>query len=523
MKVDVTTVGSFQKQLQITVPAQRVKGELDQAFRRLSRQVRLPGFRPGKAPRRILEARFGAQVKSEVANDLIQATYTSAVVDEGLEPVGRPSLAETGDLIGGQDFVFTVTVDVRPHITLEKYTGVDVVYPKVEVSDDEVAVAVRARLEGQARLVAVEGRGVQAGDMALVELVAKDGDDELAREQGTMIRTAGDPYYPGIEDFLSGMAVGEQKSGEITFGDDARTEAVAGRTLAVDVTVHSIQASEVPELDDAIAEELGYDGGADGMRAAVRAQMQEQRDALARNQARANLLESLIEANSFDVPDGMIDESLNMLMEELKAQESYRSGRDPRTISFSDAQVADLRVRASFASKAGLILEYVSETEDIVVTDADLDGKYQELADSRGQTVEAVKGWFSSDEAVSELKDRLLEEKTLEWLLERAVLVDPPEPTEAPEEAAAEPEPAAEATPEPAARAAPEPAAEAAPEPAAEPSAGADLSVLGGAIGKLKKALATGEHDAHIDELIAAEEAGKARKGALEALRSRQS
>jgi hypothetical protein len=175
-----------------------------------------------------------------------------------------------------------------------------------------------------------------------------------------------------------------------------------------------------------------------------------------------------------------------------------------------ESQMADLRNRAAFASKAGLILDYVNKTEGISVSDSDIEEKYQQLADQRGQTVEAVKGYFEKDGAVEELRDRILEEKTLEWLLERSNLVDAPAETEAAPEA-----------PKKAKKAKKAKTKEAAP---AEPATadGADLSILSLSVGKLKAALESGDHDGHLDALEAAENEGKARKGALAAIAARR-
>lgn len=521
MKVDVTTEG-FQKKLTFVVPAERVRGELDQAFRKLSRTVRLQGFRPGKAPRRVLEARFGPQVRADVANNLIQAYWMQALSTQDIEPVGSPRLEHVDDLDGSNDFQFTIRVEVRPEIELQQYTGVEVPYPEAKVTDEELDAAIRARLEGQARLVEVTDRPVEKGDLVLVELVAGPEDAPVAQEQGTALRTDGDPYYPGVEPLVIGLSVGDERTGEVTFGDDARIEEVRGRTLPVRVKVLGIQASRVPELDDAIAEELGYEGGAEGMRTALRAQMQQARDELSRNQARANMLEKLIELNPFEVPAGMVDQSLKMLTDELRMQEAYRTGRDPQSIGFSDATMTDLRARARFAAKAGLILEAVARREKIEVTDADLEKRLQEFADLRGQTVEAIRGYFSTDEAQQELRDRILEEKTLEWLLEHSTLV-PASPAGAPnselarvaqdiveDNVARRQRKAAEKTAPPA-----ESAAEAAP-------SDVDTSVLDQPIGKLREALATGAYDAHLDALEAAEQAGKNRKGALDAIAARR-
>jgi trigger factor len=224
---------------------------------------------------------------------------------------------------------------------------------------------------------------------------------------------------------LLGMNTGDEKTESISFPEDCRTEAIAGKTTEVTVTIQSIQANEIPKLTAKLAKEMGYDG-IKNMKDTLRDEIAKGKDAFARNQARANLLQVIIDANDFDVPEGMIEQNLEMLLNELRLQEAYK-GNDPRGTNFSEAQLADLRVRAEFATKAGLVLEWVSEKQKLVVNDDDINAKYQELADMRGQTVEAVRGYFSNDEAIAELKDRLLEEKTLDWLLDESKLIDEPE------------------------------------------------------------------------------------------------
>ncbi len=437
MKVDVVTLGSFQKKLEFSVPALRVKEELDKAYRDLGLKARIAGFRKGKVPRKVLEAKFGPRVKQDVANTLIQEGYSAAVTDHQLEPVGRPQLQNTGEFQGEGEFNFTITVEVKPEVELQSYTGLEVVYPSVEITDADLDRLVKATLESRAKLSEVSDRAVAKGDLVIAELVVTSGDEEVAREVGTMIRTDGDPYYPGVETLLVGASLNEEKTGTVSFSDKARNAAVKGRELSVTAKVLGIQSLQVPELTDAVAAELGYEGGVDGMRTAIRLKTQTDREPMARNQARANLLQALIAANPFQVPDGMIDSHLQMLVEELRLQQAFRKG-DPRKLNFSPEQIADLRVRAEFAAKGGIILDQVSRKETLEVTDADIEAKYQEIADQREQSVEAIRGYFVKDGAVDELRARLLEEKTLDWLLERAKIVGAEAPAAAAEEAPVE-------------------------------------------------------------------------------------
>lgn len=235
------------------------------------------GFRPGKVPRKLLEQQYGPQVRSDVANSLIQKSYSDALATHSLEPVSQPRLERSGDIKGSVDFEFTIAIDVRPEVELAAYTGLDVVFPRVEVSDDEIDAAVAQRVAGQARLVEITDRSVESGDTVLTEVTVLDGDDEVAREPGTMIRTDGDDYYSGIEPLIIGLAVDGEAEGEISFADSAKAAGVAGRTLTAKVKVLSVQAMQVPDLDDDVAAELGFEGGAAGMRGAMELQLQEDR------------------------------------------------------------------------------------------------------------------------------------------------------------------------------------------------------------------------------------------------------
>ena len=431
MQIELVAEGSYRRTLKVTAPAETVKKELDKAYRDLGKRARLRGFRPGKAPRKVLEARFGPQVVSDVASELIQRAYTDGLVQHALEPVSRPRVDRDEDPAPGQDFHFAISVEVKPEGALETYTGVDVVYPKAEVADDEVQRAVEARLQGARRLVEVTDRAVEAGDQVMVELRVKDGDDDVAYEPGTMVQTAGDAWYTGVESLIIGLEQDGSAEGEVTFAESARTESVKGKTLNAQVKVLSIQAYEIPDLTDEIAEELGFEGGAEGMTMAVRAELQSGRDEMARNQARANLLQAVIDSNTFDVPSGLVDQQLDVLLNELRMQQAYR-GVDPRQVNFSEAQIADLRIRSEFAVKGGLILEFVVREHGIEVVDEDVERKISELADQRGQSADAIRAYFDTDEAMDELKERLLEEKALDWLLEHANIVEPTEADEAP-------------------------------------------------------------------------------------------
>lgn len=417
MSVQVEQLSATQKRISITVPQAEVKKKVDDAFKRYAGKINLPGFRRGHIPRNIIESRFGKQIRSEVASDIMNFKFREAVVD--VEYLGQPEVESAADIADTADFTFAIKVQVKPSIVVSDYTGVKVDFPLAAVADDQVEAQVQARLAGAARLVAVEeDRAVELGDLVLTEIAVGD----RVYESGTMVNTRGDRFYPGVDALVLGLKKGQQATGSVSFGANVPAQDLRGQTQEARVTVHGIQVSRVPELSDAVASELGYEGGVEAMRAAIRMQEESAANEAARNQARVNLLQVLLGRHTIDVPPAMVDSHLQLLLEELRIQAAYR-GRDPRSLRYSEAQMADLRERAAFAARSSMLLDAVAKAEGIVITDDDLDAKYQEIADMRGQRKEAIKGYFAKDNAVEELRKRLSEERTLDWLLERAELV----------------------------------------------------------------------------------------------------
>lgn len=478
MEFQSEQVSAIKRKLSFSVPGQKVTAELNRAFSSLQKNMRLPGFRPGKTPRKVIEQRFGAKVRSDVASDLINKAFRQHAAE--LEFFGQPQIAERGDVKAGSDFNFAILLEVRPELELGPYTGVSVDFPEVNIPEDAVEANIQARLRGQSVLTEVTDRkDVQAGDKVLAEIEASADGEVVHSHPGTLIDTQGERYYTGLESELIGLKKGGKGKTlkGITFSESAQLDDLAGKTFDVKVKISGIQAMTTPELSDSVAEEMGYEGGAAGMRAAIQAQLEESANGQARNQARANLLQVLIDANAFDAPSGLVDQQLKALLEELRIQRAY-SGQDVRNWQPSDAEMADYRNRATFAAKASLILDHVSKAEKVTVSDAEIEAKYQEIADARGQRVEAIKGYFEKEGAIEDLRDRLLEEKTLDWLLERAELN-----TISAEDAAAKAAEKAEAAAPAAA-----PAAEAAPAeeaPAAE-AAAADEDLSGKTSAELK-------------------------------------
>ncbi len=456
MSYEVEQVDAITRRIRFSIPADRVNTELSQAYRQLAGRVRLPGFRRGKVPRRVLEMRFGKQIGAEVAGKLIQEGWEQ--VRPELEVLGQPGVEQDG-VTPGADFAFALVVEVKPSVELGEYRGIEVPFLDLDVPDAAIDQAVEQRLAGVARIVEItdDNHELADGDIAITELLLNDGDEEVVREAGTSVQLGAERYYPGVDALMVGMKRGDEKQGEVTIGDDTQLEQLAGRTLQATAKVISIQSSQAPEPSDEVAAELGFEGGLAGMRAALAQQIKEPMEEQARSMARSALLAKLVEAHEIEAPRVLVGKQLEMLVMERRVMHQYQGGK-PGTLDLGPEAMEQLRDRATFAVKAGLLLEAVAGVEDLTITEQDLEETYQRIADERGQRVEAIKGYLMQEEgAVDTLRSRLLEEKVLDWLFEQAKLVEPPpmpdltELAQAAEEApTGEPEAAEEPTEKPA-------------------------------------------------------------------------
>jgi trigger factor len=420
MNVETEQVSSTEKKLSFEIPSETVSAKLNSAYRDLQKTVRLPGFRQGKTPRKVLESRFGPRVRADVAHSLINDSFREAA--EEMEFFGEPQVEEAAEVTPGEAFAFSITIEVKPEITLSKVTGVEVEVEASTVDDHAVDHAIEHRLQSQASIAEVEeDRTLEETDMAMIEVEITIDDAVVHTHPGTVVNLAHDHYYGGIAPLLVGVKKGGEFTGEITFADDSQIPEIAGKTGQVKGKVTSIQAISTPELSDDVARELGYEGGMEGMKTTIREELEDQARKTAEGQAKSSLLEKLIELNPFDAPKGLVAHQMKTLEHELRMQALY-SGQDPRALQFGEEQLTQLQERATFAAKATLLLEAISEAESIKVEEADMEARYQDIADARGQQVEAVRALFQKEEAVRDLELRLLEEKTLDWLMENSTI-----------------------------------------------------------------------------------------------------
>ena len=357
MKSAVETLNPTRVKLTIEVPFEELKPSLDAAYRTIANQVAVPGFRKGKVPPRIIDQRFGrGVVLEEAVNDALPRLYLQAVQESDVRPLGQPQVdvTEVPDPTAGGDLKFTAEVDVRPQITLPDLDGVEVTVDDAEVDDAEVDERVQSLRERFGTLVGVD-RPIQPGDFITLDLVARDGEEEIDSVNGVSYEVGSGRMLEGMDDVLPGLSAGESTTFEAPLAGGER----AGQPAQITVTVQAVKERELPPLDDDFAQLASEFDTLEELRADLGSQagtMARYRQGI---QARERLLERLLESVDIPVPDGVIEAEVKQHLESEGREED-------------DEHRAEVQAEARKSLQAQLLLDAVVEAEQVSVGQQEL-------------------------------------------------------------------------------------------------------------------------------------------------------
>lgn len=421
MKVDVENISPVKKKLNIEIAPDSVLKEMDKAISDVAKKAKIPGFRPGKAPKAIVEKHYGEEVRSEVMNRLISDSYLKALQEHSLNPVDVPEIDNVSSLAKGSPLTFTATVEVRPNIVLGMYDGIEVKEKDITVSDEEVKETIDRLREMYAQLEVVEGRPLEKNDTAIIDFEGhREGKPiDGAKASDYMLAMGTNALIPGFEDQLTGMNRGETREITVTFPADYNKKDIAGKDAAFKVTLKEIKKKVLPELNDEFAKDIGGNKSVDELREGIRKDLEaRKRDELASAQ-REELLSKLVDAHSFDVPPGMVERELQAMARQ-QATRMARQGRDVKSFDIANFREEN-RALAEKRVRGLLILDAIAEKEKVEVAEQEISSALAMMARTSGQPVEAIKKYYASlDGGLDNLRSSLTQEKTLGLLLSRA-------------------------------------------------------------------------------------------------------
>lgn len=421
MKVQVEDVSSIEKRLSIEVESALVEKELTAAYSNLSRQVKVPGFRPGKIPRRILEQKFKSEVEADVVKRVQLLGFIDALKETNVAAVGDPSFSG-GKIEASKPFSYSARVEVKPVVSAKDYKGLDL--PKVEsgVTDDRVKEQLDRMLAQRTEVVTVAGRDtVQKGDLAVIDFDATKNGAAFPGNTGrdVTVEVVDGQLIEGNLPDLEGTKVGAKKELDYTFPADYRVEEIKGQVAHFVVTVKEIKEKKVPALDDAFAKEMGEES-AELLKARVRKDLEKAAKNRAEVDERDTLFRALIEKNPIEVPQAMVNRGVDFMLENALGG-LMRSGMDPNMLQLDWGKLREeLRPKAALEVRGQLLLEAVAKEEKLEATDAEVDERMQKLATDSGVNLDVVKKQYQSAEARESLKNRTKEEKVIAFLKQHA-------------------------------------------------------------------------------------------------------
>ena len=430
--------------LTVEVSAEEFEAAVEKAYRKQRGSIRVPGFRPGKAPRKIIENMYGSGVfYEEAVNEALPDAYSSAVKEQELEVVGYPEVELLS--VGKEGFSFKATVAVYPEVTLGQYKGVEAPKAEVSVTDEDVEGRVKEMADRNSRMVSVEDRAVAKGDVANIDFegfldgVPFDGGkgDSFDLEIGS------GQFVPGFEDQVAGMSISEEKDIDITFPEDYHAD-LAGKTVVFHVKVNAIKVKELPALDDEFAKDVSEFDTLDELKKDVREKMLAEREEAAKRAFEDAAMSKVAAGIQADIPDAMIEEQAKRFVDNFRMQLQSQGVPYEEYMKMTGMEeeklLADARVPAEGQVRMDLAIAAIVKAEGLEASDEDVEAEYNKMAAQYGMDVENVKKYL--DDAV--IKEQIVRAKAVELVAAAAVPVKPEEvKAEEPkaEEPAEEPKP----------------------------------------------------------------------------------
>jgi trigger factor len=413
-------------ELEIAITQDELAAAQERAFKKLAKNVRLPGFRPGKVPRKVFEQTYGSDaIESQALEDVVPELFAKAVREHALEPVDRPRM-ELLPAEADSPARFKATVTVRPEIVLGDYKGLEVTTIDPGITEQDVERSLLALARERATLVPVE-RAARIGDVVTVDYEGRiEGtpfDGGAAKGQVTELDEQ--RFIPGFASGIAGMTAGESRNVEAIFPADYQKEDLAGKTAVFAVTLHDVKELELPPLDDDFAKTVSDNQSAEDLRADVRRRLEAIAQSRSRRELGNRIVEKLIAAHDFPLPDAMVERELDHMMNDAAAN-ATRMG-----LSFEDylARVnktdeglrAESRDDARMRVKGTLLMEAVAKAEGIVATPADVQVELEALSGQYGQPVNRIRKALGGN--LLSLMDGIIRNKTLEFLIDNAKTV----------------------------------------------------------------------------------------------------
>ena len=421
MKAELVDVNETRKNLTIEIPRDVVDAQIERVARDYSRKARIPGFRPGKAPARVIKQRFRDQILNDVAHELVPTAIDEAIRERGLEPVDTPDVRDV-NVEEGSPLTFTASFDTVPAFEPGDLSAISLNRSRVAIDEQAVADALTRLRERAARFEPVEGRGVVEGDTVTADLDRKDPDGKIEshKDVGIMLGAKANP--PGFDAQLLGMEVGAAKSFTIQFPADYAVAEMQNTSVDYTATVKGIKRRVVPELDDEFAKDLGAFENVEALRARVREDLEHEARHAAEREVRADLMKQLAARVPFELPASLIEREIDRRLEEF-ARRLMDQNIDPRQAGIDwNAFRESQRAPAREAVASAIALDEIARREQLQVGEDEVEAEIARYGERTGRAAAAVRGALEKEGGLSRVYAGLRREKSIDFIMARATI-----------------------------------------------------------------------------------------------------
>jgi trigger factor len=408
MKIEFTPGASegVERHIQVSVPADVVKEAEDKAARRYASTVRLPGFRPGKAPATVVRKKFGEAIRQEALEALVREAYQEFVEQESIKVAAQPHVHDL-KFEEGKPLTFELHLEVRPTVELARTNGFRIERPATKVTDEQLNQQLEQLRDEKAVWTPVTEKPMP-GDMVNVQLATSVAGAEIAEGKSYPIVLGAGQAIPGIEELVMSAVPGETVERPVKWPDDFPEESQRGQTKTVRITLNEVKRKSAPALDDVFAREVGDFESLDALKTAVRADMERHAEHEVEAGVRQQLIDQIISANAFDVPKSWVQQFVENYAEAYKVPKEEREQFAGEFRSMAERQI-----------RRDLVIETIAEKEGLAATEKDLDDRIAEQAEKRGANPGQIYAQLEKSGRLKEMERSITEDKVFKWLLDR--------------------------------------------------------------------------------------------------------
>lgn len=427
MKTQVENVSDVKKIIHFEIPWEEVDKHIKTTVQQISRSVRIPGFRPGKAPESLVRTRFAQQIKEEVINHVVPEAYKKALEENQLDIISEPTLHDIM-YSEGSPFLFKVTIETRPKIELKEYKAIELKAEKFEVKEEEVEKVMKNHQQQAAELIPLTDSPAASGHFVRTHIKAFLKSDEKKQkvllDNKTLIELGSPENHPAFNEHLVGKKTGEIVEFDASYPENTAEKAIAGKTVHYQVTIESVNEKKVAALDDEFAKDLGDFSSLEDLMDKIRKDIHNWKKKEQRNKLAEALVKELADRNPFEVPEGLVKKETENLFGQYvhTLQQRGVNVRDQK-INWSEIQ-GQLARQAEQNIRVSMLVNEIAAVEKVDVTEGDVDKEISRIAEQRRRAPEAVKAELVKEDRMDSLIDRIRFSKTVDFLVDQASVTE---------------------------------------------------------------------------------------------------